>query len=614
MRSWPLNPSLLPPPLHPAPPPGGTRPAGRWTDVKETQESIAGYEEEIDAFNMADPNISPPPPPEDVGVAEAAPATTLERSTPVATTPSQWARQSRRMQRALLRGKQRGSGTAKRASAVLRDDVTNGEEDADDEVDGESLSFLELSTAQKLSVTKAAEKAELEEQFLRDIEELEAERASHELSGNSSDLERRDWRCCVELFFSDGHAKVRSPSLSHPISHAPPLLLYPPHVPVPGNPLLLQDHGRFEVRQQQIRELHQSTQVDVIRRQCACPSMHVPPFAPCCPPPHPASTAQVCNYVKVYDEDEGCGSSTDAVIIREGGIRGLTDDVHNDAAGYKVVVRPKPPPPPPPRRPPPPSPPPKLGPQEETVQSNGDVVTTNVPRSVIGMRVGSCTCPVRPSAPLHTRRHPPQLTASRAWASQDGKVYEVGDTNRGEGVCQPSCQGGIPKKPYGPNKDQCKKSDGPSSHMSVKCSEEHGELAEEALDDYAQYEALLKEAEDMLVACKDNKGKILDEVTAVKGKCPKPAVGLKYPKGKDDVDYKEKMKAALKKLSDAKAKFRKLRGAEPTQTFPKNSRKINSFEPHYTFFSEFGTHWQTYAQMGARYGLKVRRSGARTPD
>ena len=40
------------------------------------------------------------------------------------------------------------------------------------------------------------------------------------------------------------------------------------------------------------------------------------------------------------------------------------------------------------------------------------------------------------------------------------------------------------------------------------------------------------------------------------------------------------------------AKFCALRGAEPSQTFPATSWKINSFEPAYTFFSEFGTHWQ----------------------
>ena len=50
--------------------------------------------------------------------------------------------------------------------------------------------------------------------------------------------------------------------------------------------------------------------------------------------------------------------------------------------------------------------------------------------------------------------------------------------------------------------------------MSVKCSEEHGELAEEALDDYALYEEKLKEAEAMLVACK----KITGKFPADKGK------------------------------------------------------------------------------------------------
>jgi len=175
---------------------------------------------------------------------------------------------------------------------------------------------------------------------------------------------------------------------------------------------------------------------------------------------------------------------------------------------------------------------------------------------MVGVRVGSCMCP-------------------------DGKMYEVGDANKGKGDCAPACYGGISKK------DQCKASnDGASSHNQVKCSEKHGELAEDALDDHEKYEEALKQAKAMLTEKKSDGT-------------------LKYPKGKEDENYKEKVQEAMKWLAAAKAKFRKLRGSEPTQTFPKTSWKINSFEPPYTFFSEFGTHWQEYAQMGARYGLKT---------
>ena len=32
-----------------------------------------------------------------------------------------------------------------------------------------------------------------------------------------------------------------------------------------------------------------------------------------------------------------------------------------------------------------------------------------------------------------------------------------------------------------------------------------------------------------------------------------------------------------------------------------------AFEPYYEFFNEFGTHWMSYIQMGARYGLAACR-------
>lgn len=249
---------------------------------------------------------------------------------------------------------------------------------------------------------------------------------------------------------------------------------------------------------------------------------------------------KACQSIRIYDEDEGCGDKEDSQVYTADGEGKVTKtslpgDVKNDAACFAVYVNPSPPPPPAQKQAPP---------EESVKQSNGDVVTINSPR--VDGRVGTCMCP-------------------------DGSIYEVGDLNKNTGACKPACYGGIASEG-----DKCETSDGPSSHNEVTCSEEHGELAEHALEYHAKYRKAKKEAEK-----------------------------LKEDKGEDSDDYKEKMKEAMTWLNKAHAKLHKLRGSEPTQIFPANSWKINSFEPAYTLFSEFGTHWQEYSQMGARYGLKT---------
>ena len=221
------------------------------------------------------------------------------------------------------------------------------------------------------------------------------------------------------------------------------------------------------------------------------------------------SSVQVCKDIRIFDEDEGCGVYEDSVVFGADGngnqaARKLPWDLLHDSACFNVQVYPKPPPPPKPAAPAAPAPLPPLPPSSEITQKNGDVVTINTPRSMVGVRVGSCMCP-------------------------DGKMYEVGDANKGKGDCAPACYGGISKK------DQCKASnDGASSHNQVKCSEKHGELAEDALDDHEKYEEALKQAKAMLTEKKSDGT-------------------LKYPKGKEDEKYKEKVQEAMKWLAASKA-------------------------------------------------------------
>ena len=267
---------------------------------------------------------------------------------------------------------------------------------------------------------------------------------------------------------------------------------------------------------------------------------------------------KACQSIRIFDEDEGCGDYTDSEAHPADDAGNLDEttlesDIHNDAACFSVQVNPKPPPTPA-QKAAEKDPKPKLPPEENIKQSNGDVVTINSPR--VEGRVGTCMCP-------------------------DGRVYEVGDLNKNAGECNPACHGGIASEG-----GQCKMSDGQSSHNEVRCSEAHGELAEHALEYHAKYRKAKREAEAILIE-KGTDGKT-----------------LKYPKGKNSDAYKKKMKEAMAWLNKAHAKLHKLRGSEPTQIFPANSWKINSFEPAYTLFSEFGTHWQEYSQMGARYGLK----------
>ena len=135
---------------------------------------------------------------------------------------------------------------------------------------------------------------------------------------------------------------------------------------------------------------------------------------------------RVCKDIRIFDEDEGCGVYEDSVVFGADGngnqaARKLPWDLLHDSACFNVQVYPKPPPPPKPAAPAAPAPLPPLPPSSEITQKNGDVVTINTPRSMVGVRVGSCMCP-------------------------DGKMYEVGDANKGKGDCAPACYGGISKK------------------------------------------------------------------------------------------------------------------------------------------------------------------------
>ena len=58
---------------------------------------------------------------------------------------------------------------------------------------------------------------------------------------------------------------------------------------------------------------------------------------------HSFLLVQVCEYVRVYDEDEGCGVTEDAQKISADnkGYKGktrLADDIHNDAACFDVQL------------------------------------------------------------------------------------------------------------------------------------------------------------------------------------------------------------------------------------------------------------------------------------
>ena len=171
---------------------------------------------------------------------------------------------------------------------------------------GGSLSFLELS--KQLTAAEKTEKtgkADLEQQFLRDLEMITEETQSFsELSGNFSDMERRGtWSCQVTLFYDARPWKdgVRSALISHrPRSHVSrcPLLSRT------GKALLSRDkrphehrdlrgHNRMdatEKRRLPLRERHHPHRVDVAPqwKQGACyfcaPLSKSAPLQPLRPP------------------------------------------------------------------------------------------------------------------------------------------------------------------------------------------------------------------------------------------------------------------------------------------------------------------------------------------